>query len=420
MNFKKILISGAAGALMFGSLAVGAFADSVGPINFESPYTVGNINGQQGWTKTGPYDVTVDLVSNYPNASGFGFGTQALRLSNAVTSGSFEDQTFSPGLSSPAGEATVYTHFDASFKIGSTRVNQQPGLFTSVSPDDGNGSRMSYVGFDDQSDGIHVIFYDVKDSGPYPKVATFKYHDVATIDRTSAHSIRFSIDFKPGPGNDIVKLYVDGSLAITGTTWEDYYRYDPEQTGNGNKLFPISKLLFREGGSPASTGGNGYLVDSVGLSSSIPVGPTDKEQCKKDGWSLFSNPSFKNQGDCISFVQSNDKAGKRSEQSFTASDSLYYNGLTVADGLYANGPITFNWDPVTGNITGGYWNEIYPAYAGNTYNNIIVGGTVSGNTVNLSFHRDADNYSFSFSGTLVDKVLTGQMAGPYYFTATGN
>ena len=29
--------------------------------------------------------------------------------------------------------------------------------------------------------------------------------------------------------------------------------------------------------------------------------PTNKDQCKKDGWKTFNNPSFKNQGDCVSF-----------------------------------------------------------------------------------------------------------------------
>ena len=36
--------------------------------------------------------------------------------------------------------------------------------------------------------------------------------------------------------------------------------------------------------------------------------PTDKDQCKKDGWKLFNNPTFKNQGDCVSYVQSNEHA----------------------------------------------------------------------------------------------------------------
>ncbi len=36
--------------------------------------------------------------------------------------------------------------------------------------------------------------------------------------------------------------------------------------------------------------------------------PTDKDQCKKDGWKTFNNPFFKNQGDCVSYVQSNENA----------------------------------------------------------------------------------------------------------------
>ncbi len=82
-----------------GAFASTAGADVVGPINFEPPaYTTGNINGQQGWSKTGPYDVEVADVSAFPAASHYFFGSQALRLSNAITSGSFGDQTFSPGL----------------------------------------------------------------------------------------------------------------------------------------------------------------------------------------------------------------------------------------------------------------------------------------------------------------------------------
>ena len=74
-----------------------------------SPYTTGNINGQQGWSKTGPYDVEVEQTDR------FGFG-QALRISNAVTSGGFGDQAFSPGLTDPAGES-AQKHFEASFDI---------------------------------------------------------------------------------------------------------------------------------------------------------------------------------------------------------------------------------------------------------------------------------------------------------------
>ena len=248
-------------------LAGSASADSQGPINFESPYTVGNIDGQQGWSKTGGYDVEVASVATFSNASGWGFGDQALRLSDSVTSGSFGDQTFSPGLTQPAGES-VLSHFTATFKIGTTSATLQPGLHMSVSPDDGNGGRMSYLRFEDQADKVHVFFDDATDGGPVGTVANFSDTQIATLDRTSSHTVTFDIGFRTNAA-DLVNIYIDGSLEHSGTTWEDYYRYDPEQNGNGHAIPNTSKLLFREGGAANSgNAGNGFLVDGVSLTSS--------------------------------------------------------------------------------------------------------------------------------------------------------
>jgi len=36
--------------------------------------------------------------------------------------------------------------------------------------------------------------------------------------------------------------------------------------------------------------------------------PTSVEQCKDGGWRNFTNPRFKNQGDCVSFVASGGRA----------------------------------------------------------------------------------------------------------------
>ena len=228
-----------------------ATASTVGPISFAG-YTTGNIDGQQGWSNTGSYD------ANVVNAGRFGFG-QALQISNAKASYSFSDQTFSPGVE-PAGESAL-PHFDASFKIGTTTDNYQPDLRISVSPDSGRGDRMSYLRFEDQSDGVHVIFLD----------ATFSNQDIATLSRKSAHTIRFQINFKSGPGNptDDVKIFVDGKKVWTGTTWESYYRDDPEQKANGNVVPTVSKLLFRAGGESApSNASHGFLIDDVQLASS--------------------------------------------------------------------------------------------------------------------------------------------------------
>ena len=68
--------------------------------------------------------------------------------------------------------------------------------------------------------------------------------------------------------------------------------------------------MFRVGGTATPTTlSNGYLVDGVSLSSGpVLVGPpTNKDQCKKDGWKTFNNPTFRNQGQCVSFVERHEK-----------------------------------------------------------------------------------------------------------------
>jgi hypothetical protein len=41
-------------------------------------------------------------------------------------------------------------------------------------------------------------------------------------------------------------------------------------------------------------------LDGDGIPDTAP--PTNKDQCKKDGYKNFNNPSFKNQGDCVSYT----------------------------------------------------------------------------------------------------------------------
>jgi hypothetical protein len=43
------------------------------------------------------------------------------------------------------------------------------------------------------------------------------------------------------------------------------------------------------------------------LQEPAPSTPTSKDQCKNGGWKTFTDPSFKNQGDCVSFVATHGK-----------------------------------------------------------------------------------------------------------------
>jgi hypothetical protein len=294
-------------ALSFVALS---YADSLS-VNFESPtYHTGSVNGQDGWSSTGAYDQAV-VTNTYGYAS---FGGQSFRISDAFTSGTFGDQTFSKSLINECGETNAENggesggvrqrHCEFSFDLASTLSTIQPGMHLSVSPDRGDGARMSYLRFEDQFDGIHVFFDDVTDPGHVVNVDTFSDTDIATINR-NPHNIKFVMDFVDGPDNDVVKIYIDGVLKITGTSWEDYYAFDTESdpTLNGNSR-TVDSLLFREAGTanPAHFG-NGFLIDNASSASSRP--PTSIDQCKNGGWQNYTRTNastFKNQGDCIQYV----------------------------------------------------------------------------------------------------------------------
>jgi len=258
--------------IMFATLIVAslglagfAIAGTQGPITFnvDQGYTLGNINGQKSWSNTGLYDANVVSTSLY------GFGDQTLQISNAKTSGSFGDQTYAPALATAAGQPPNLSHFDASFKIGTALASYQPGSNLSVSPDDGTGNRMSYLRFEERTNGVYVYFVDVTDKGPLGTVATFNETDIATLSRGNAHSIAFAMTFKTGSAPDQVKITIDGKLAATGTSWKNYYKFDPEQVGNNNVVPSTTTLGFIERGTAVpSNAGHGYLIDNLTYTSS--------------------------------------------------------------------------------------------------------------------------------------------------------
>lgn len=262
----------ALGALSLVVMPMSALADTVG-IDFES-YAPGSVNGQDGWSSTGAYDQAVG-----GSLSTTGFGARSLRISDAVTSGSFGDQTFTKSLVNEVGETVAENNgmsggtrmhrLTAQFDIASTMQVEQPGLHVSVSPDRGDGARMSYLRFEDQADGIHIYFDDVTNPTSTLNGEDFNETDIATIDR-GPHTIKLVLDALDGPHNDVVTVYVDGVLKASGTSWEDYYRFDTESNPSApsDTSRTVDSLLFRESGdaTPANAG-NGFLIDNVNLTS---------------------------------------------------------------------------------------------------------------------------------------------------------
>jgi hypothetical protein len=164
-------------------------------------------------------------------------------MSNACASGEFFYQTYSPRELQEVGEARPNKVFIAEFAFLPTTSAYQPGLFISVSPDSGEGSRMSWVGLEDTAGGIQVSVNDTPDVD-----GRFVAHPGPLLGRSSPHRIRFWIKVNPGIDNDLMRISVDGvDLGQCFTTWENYYRTAPEQAPPPNRNTPatINSLQFR-------------------------------------------------------------------------------------------------------------------------------------------------------------------------------
>jgi hypothetical protein len=271
---------------------------TTGPIDFEDPpYTApADIDGQDGWTSTGAFDHEVDDVAASGTTPGtFGFGDQALRISSAVTSGSFGDQTFSRQTDDGAGETTAEDDgdddarrgfFETSWDFataGNPVAAAQSGLHVVASPDRGDGARMSWIEMADCSatipaesafvhecqqgnDGLEVNFYEYdadQTTEDFPGEGKFIFHNVATgLDREEAHDIRVRMWFFEGADNDVVEVCVDTTTCFVGNSWEDYFR---EQELNPTRT--VDSVLFRTAGTAnPGTSGNGFFIDNFNAS----------------------------------------------------------------------------------------------------------------------------------------------------------
>jgi hypothetical protein len=273
------------GAIVLATLVPAAGADTVGPIDFES-YMAGPVIGQDSPPWTGAPCAAIDegVVSNAsnPNAPS-SFGTKSFRISNQVVSGCFND-AFTPQTSNEAGEATAQNsplsggirqpYFETQFTFASFTGGLQPGLNVQVSPDRGDGARMSFVRMKHTATNLELEFVDVQGVDP-PNTPTpclgcanFVTTPLGTFDPTVPHTVRLRMQFVDGPSNDIVKVFVDGNLVHTGGSWEDYYTLDTESspTPADQVSRTVDSLLIRASGTAqADTLGKGFLFDGMSV-----------------------------------------------------------------------------------------------------------------------------------------------------------
>jgi len=154
---------------------------------------------------------------------------------------------------------------------------------------------MSYIRLEDDLSGLRVLFIDYQDMAPYgaygnPTTAAkgcglggdnFVETMVASgLDRAKAHTVKLTMDFVDGPRNDVVKVYVDGTLRHTGTSWEDYFRWCTESGGGtgtttSDQSRTVDSMIFTVRGGQGETHpmnrGRGFLIDNLRLESSSNV-----------------------------------------------------------------------------------------------------------------------------------------------------
>ena len=270
MFSKKTAIVCAAVAA-FGISASFAGATVTYSTNFDS-MSLGSINGQEGWQVTNP-SFDQEVISGAAHS-----GTQMYNSTNTYTTGSFGDQPFSAPLpgGNAAGESTVSgvtgntATYSVWFKAGTT---SQDNSAISISLSDVGGSRINYVSLDNSNaGGVLLTVYDTTSNG-FGNTADFNPSSLGNVDRTSWHQLLVTSVFNDGPNNEVVQYYVDGSLKATIGSWEDYYRDDPEQAGNGNQLFAVDRVLFREGGT-AQSGVAGFNFDDFSLTNATVPEPS--------------------------------------------------------------------------------------------------------------------------------------------------
>jgi hypothetical protein len=155
-----------------------------------------------------------------------------------------------------------------------------------------------------------------------------------TDDDCSAGSPRFQINVNTESGTKNVFVYLDPTPAASGGCPQNTYissgnligdnnpgRWDTSQLQAGTQVSTYAATAALFAANPSwtitgfqlvvdsgfSSGGEQTIhVKNIKLNGNVVVGPPkDKDACKNGGWRNFNNPSFKNQGQCVSYTNHN-------------------------------------------------------------------------------------------------------------------
>ncbi len=266
--------------------------------DFESFIPDQSITGQGEWTvedsfgNSGePFDE--EIVDD-------GTGNQVWRISNAFTSTSYSNQPFSSKPTEVAGEtgAELYNdygmdhtmpnnpplssatatskNFYGAWDFKSATGGAQTGLSMTVSAGASQSPlRLTWLNMSDSGSGFDLSFYETAGStfvGPTVIATGLNYSDWHRVEMY----IEFVDGLGPGApgselGNDIVQVYLDGSLIHTGTTWESYF-YNVNDGVPAPSVRAVDSLLFRQSGTAVpGNAGFGFYFDNIDVSNAAAI-----------------------------------------------------------------------------------------------------------------------------------------------------
>jgi hypothetical protein len=132
------------------------------------------------------------------------------------------------------------------------------------------------------NDVIVSIAYDTADYGAAPIHVAGPYNSL-NVGVPTSQPVAVGSDFNT-------------DSVFANSSWPGFYT-DGGAAGVG---------IFREDTNWAP---NGTVALKITVSSPLVGPPTSKDQCKKNGWKAFDNPSFKNQGACEKYVKDHQDDG---------------------------------------------------------------------------------------------------------------
>lgn len=255
--------------------ATATFTVNAGSDSNFNTFTLGEVDGQNGFSNQGNMTAAVAVVSRTGSAFA-DFGSQALRVEGNTVENIFNAALQTPPLAVRVGESTAAplnetrnNTFDASFDFTTSSEAYQAGLRINISPSDFDEGRQSVIRLVDNVNGTDIVLFNYERTGPNTGEFTSGETIVSNLSRTTPHNVRIVWKAVDGPGtnepNDELTIYVDGTVVHTGTGWEDYFRNTPALASPTL----VDRLLFQiRPGMESTVPGAAFLFNNIRVTSS--------------------------------------------------------------------------------------------------------------------------------------------------------